>query len=155
MFGGRHPFEDIRQNVVNHLNYEPSHRKERTFRDGLRNRLSQNGYKVAVEYDPSRDLNIQPNYCRVDLEVQFGRRHPNVAIEAKENFGQHSREDIKRLRNEIQKYMEFWDYIIVCTNGFRNQDYQREWNNLRAEFETSGGMFSQQEIDFIPKPQLL
>ena len=147
-FMNSHPFHDIVQELRHYIQNN-RHRREKTFQKSLEEYLRRRGYNhrnnyvINTELRPRdyADINIRR---QLDMEVEVPRSK-NVAIELKHDFN-----DAGRLRDQIEEYRKVWSYIIVCSDGVVDR---RAWNDLLREYETSGGLMSQQEITFIPGPQ--
>jgi hypothetical protein len=146
-FMNSHPFHDIAQELRHYIQNN-RHRREKTFQNSLEGYLKRRGYNhrnnyvINTELRPREyDINIRR---KLDMEVDVPRSK-NVAIELKHDFN-----NAGRLRDQIEEYRKVWSYIIVCSDGVADR---RAWNDLLREYETSGGLMSQQEIMFIPGPQ--
>jgi hypothetical protein len=149
MFGGdSQTFHDT-VDLVEQWIPEKKYRSERKFRDDLQEYLderlnSQSGGMMGG----GQDHVVTVEHGQVNADVCVDGK---IGIELKRDL---SNSQTKKLRGQIDAYLDHYPFVIGCACGIDDMD---GWRTLKNRFEQSGGMgaigMDQSEVVLIHKPK--
>lgn len=111
------------------------------FLDEELNSGNQGGFGLGMDTE-ERVVERESGRARADLVV-----NQTVGIEMKRNL---SNSQTKKLRGQIEDYLEEYPYVIVCACGIQDMD---GWRRLKNKYQgMSGGLgLDVSEVEFIAK----
>jgi len=145
MFGPQQTFEDVLEGIISWIP-QKAYGHESKFQNELQNHLDwylndrRSGFNLGMQqgdYVVSRER----GKSRADVAV-----NDVVGIEMKRNL---SNSQTKKLRGQIEEYLENYPYVIVCACGIDDMDGWRELKNKYAGNQGLG--IEQQVVEFVHK----
>lgn len=142
MFQNQQLFEDVIQEV-NQWIPSKAYDHERKFQDELQDyldeKLNSGGGDPLMGQQKDIPVSKEHGKSKADIAVD-----DTVGIEMKRNL---SNSQNKKLRGQIEEYLENYDFVIVLACGVKDKD---GWRKLKNKYQNNGGLESK-PVEFIWK----
>ncbi|MFB6294798.1 MAG: hypothetical protein ABEI97_03495 [Candidatus Nanohaloarchaea archaeon] len=142
MIGGQQKFQEVLglvQDWVPAEEYGHEREFQSELQDFLDEQLNEEG-RGMMNMDQGEDV----------VSTEHGKNNADIAVN--DQIGVEIKRDLtnsqtKKLRGQIDSYLENYDFVIVCACGVKDTD---GWRELKNKFEGTHGM-GQQEVAFVWK----
>lgn len=141
MFQGQQLFDDVIQEVNNWIPSE-EYGHESKFQNELKNFLDEkmnSGGDSLMGQEKDVPIHRERGRSKADIAVD-----DTVGIEMKREL---SNSQIKKLRGQIEDYLDNYNYVIVCACGIKDKS---GWRELKNKYQGQRG-FDSGQVEFIWK----